>query len=392
MVFMDRDCYVQFEIMFKITGDNMTKESSNVVVSDTALASQNEIEKGSQLEYEKANPSKLVSDTAKILDTVMEKVNPDTSQKVSNDNGKIFFSEDEYNVHPLKENDAVMSEMQYNAFKRDILANGQRLPILLANNEANELSIIDGRMRYKACKDNSMQALFKVISSKENLTELISSLEVQRKHYSKEQLACYAAEAKEEVLLRNREMLSNKMKAIAKNDVNVGELPQINTSDYLQEMFGVGKQYINQAQKILKFDVALFQKVKNGTTSLKDATNAVNAVIEEAKKSKDRSIPLAAKKNPDVKHSFIELAKLQEYKELGVAKKIAEAKLAEKSEEVMLKIETLKSEDKVDVKLKLPKSVNSYLVAEVKNSNLSISELFTEWVIRYTTYTSPENN
>lgn len=301
----------------------------------------------------------------------------------------IFYSDEDYPVHPLRENDAEMSEIQFNGLKLDLLAYGQIEPIILFQGETGEYSILDGRARKKACFEIKIKPAYKIYSGSENLLdEFVKSKQIHRIHYTKDQLACYAAEVKQEVKERNRELLSQKMRALAKGD-NVSKLPDINTYEYLQNLFGVGKTYILDAEKLLKADQDLFKKVKAGKISLIEA-NRKKSEDSKEKKAQEEKVKdqFLKEQEPNKPLSFIEKAKVKEFLDLGFMKKEAERKVLEISQRISMVKKSLEDEPKIKKEIILPSSINSYLENALDKSDFTIDELFTEWVISYTNFSS----
>jgi hypothetical protein len=256
------------------------------------------------------------------------------------------------------------------------------------------LFILDGRNRKRACSDSNITPIYKIFSGNNDmLYEFVKSKQIHRAHYTKDQLACYAAEVKEDVKKHNRELLSIKMKAIASNPEISIELPTISTHEYLEQMFGVGKQYISQAENILKNDLETFQKVKLGTLSLNAAKGIVadkKKVIAKEKKVIESDQPLEEK---SIKTSFtlVEDAKVKEYIGLGLAKKEAETKVTELSKKVKNIIDAHKEESRIKIEISLPTSINKYLDDTLKDSGQSIDELFTALIVSFANFNDEEN-
>lgn len=309
---------------------------------------------------------------------------------------EIVFSSDEvYPIHELRENDAEMNADQFNALKLDLLTYEQIVPITLHRDSNGKLSILDGRARVKACKENGMTPLYTIYTGKDDmLYEFIKSKQIHRAHYSKDQLACYAAEAKESVQKNNRDLLSIKMKALANNSGKTEELPKISTQEFLSNMFGVGKTYILDAEKIFKADLKLFASVKSGSLTLSKAKTMLDDMQKASKaemKKVESDQPLQEKIQKK-EFSFVENAKIQEFIDLGLPKKEAQTKVTELSVKIDRIIASLKDEEKVKIELSLPNSINSYLNDTTKDAGYSIDELFTAWVISYTNFSNETNN
>lgn len=92
--------------------------------------------------------------------------------------------------HPYCEIWPLMSGKDFDKLKADIVANGQRMPVLTYNNQ-----ILDGRNRERACNESGIAVRYeqaKVTTDKDALA-LVVSLNDHRRHLSKEQRAFAAA-------------------------------------------------------------------------------------------------------------------------------------------------------------------------------------------------------
>jgi hypothetical protein len=82
-----------------------------------------------------------------------------------------------------------MSELEFEALKRDLDENGQRDPIILF-----EGKILDGRNRYRACRELGIEPLTDAFKgSLEDARQLSTTANLMRRHLSKSQKAMFLA-------------------------------------------------------------------------------------------------------------------------------------------------------------------------------------------------------
>ena len=92
-----------------------------------------------------------------------------------------------YQPHPLAALVPEMTQIEYERHKADIQANGQLLPISVYQN-----MIIDGRHRFRACKDLGLIPRFEEWTGKD-AKQYVISMNVSRRQLSDNQRALAAA-------------------------------------------------------------------------------------------------------------------------------------------------------------------------------------------------------
>lgn len=96
--------------------------------------------------------------------------------------------------HPIAENFPLLEGGEYEAFRADIAANGLQVPILLVDGK-----VIDGRNRYRACRDSGVELSYQEWDGDDDdatLIALVISLNLQRRHMSASKRAMVAARLK----------------------------------------------------------------------------------------------------------------------------------------------------------------------------------------------------
>ena len=99
-----------------------------------------------------------------------------------------------YRVHPFAEVFPLMSGPEFAELVADIKANGLREPIVLS---ANRRTLIDGRNRYRACVEATVDPVFDALPdfyTDLQILDLIVSSNVARRHLNQGQLAAIAVE------------------------------------------------------------------------------------------------------------------------------------------------------------------------------------------------------
>jgi len=175
-------------------------------------------------------------------------------------------------VHEVANIFPMMSEEEYRELVRDIKENGLREPIWTYQGK-----IIDGRNRYKACKELGITPKFQEWDGKGSLVSFVVSLNLHRRHLNSSQKAMVAAEIRpmleKEAKERQREhggTAPGKPKTLSEKIREVN--PKENKSSYqAAKLVGTNERYVDYAVKIQKEAPELVEHVKAGRLNIPEA-------------------------------------------------------------------------------------------------------------------------
>jgi len=158
-----------------------------------------------------------------------------------------------------------MSDDEYKALKLDIQTNGLFNPIMLY-----EHKILDGRNRYKACKELNIEPKYENYQG-DSPVSYVLSLNIKRRHLNSSQLACIAVDIlpylKEEAKKRMESGI-NQYSPMQK----IAEGKKGRSIDKAAEKIeGTNPEYIRQAQELKKETPEIFERVKNNEINLNKA-------------------------------------------------------------------------------------------------------------------------
>lgn len=202
-----------------------------------------------------------------------------------------------FKVHPYLE--AVFPQLVdhvYVEFVENIREHGQQEPVVLSPDGA---TIVDGRQRYKACKDCSIKVQYRTLNktydTDEKITEYIRSVNLTRRHLTEGQRAFiaiahevyYAEIAKQKMREVGRKVGGDNKSARAKaakaakvsadqSKVNLPEIdpkpkPGPQARDKVAAQFHIGPSSVQHAKKIAKEAPQLAETVKSGERALDNA-------------------------------------------------------------------------------------------------------------------------
>lgn len=146
-------------------------------------------------------------------------------------------------AHPYADLFPMMSDAEFAALKDDIAANGLRDPIIIYND-----CILDGRNRFKACRELGVKPIMQGFFGKDAVAFVISK-NLHRRHLDEQQRALVAAE----------------LVKIGRNTSTGVKL----TIPEASKAMNIGTSSVDRALKIEKEGVpALKEAVRSGTVSL----------------------------------------------------------------------------------------------------------------------------
>lgn len=174
-------------------------------------------------------------------------------------------------VHPVANLFPPMTAEEYEALKADIAANGLIEPITVWGGK-----IIDGRHRFKACRELGIPPQFKEWSGVGSLPRFIVSMNLHRRSLTSGQKAVVALEIEKQLAIEARERQRQ-----AGEQFGRGKLGQIverpnNRSDgkaaeQAAKLVGTNRQYVSDAKQIAQTAPELLEKVRVGDMTIPEA-------------------------------------------------------------------------------------------------------------------------
>jgi len=180
----------------------------------------------------------------------------------------------------------MLTNGEYQRLKDDIAKHGLIQPIVL-----HEGKVLDGRNRYRACRELGVQPRFVNYDGQQSPVEYAWSINAARRHQTPSQLAAVAAEMlpmleeearkrQEAALLahgRGREKGSASCEAdpFEHNDEAYGKSAQ-----KAAEITGSSRSSVGRAAYVKKHDPAMFARIKSGEITANAAYDAVKASAE----------------------------------------------------------------------------------------------------------------
>lgn len=159
----------------------------------------------------------------------------------------------------------MMDEIDFTNLKKDIKENGfdKERPIILY-----EKKILDGRNRFKACKELNVKPIFINYEGESPLSYVISN-NLDRRHLTESQRAVIGVVAlpllEEEARKRQGTKISLPQKIGELKDKHSGEATQITANQ-----FKTNREYLRMAKKIQETSPELFEELKQGTKDFSD--------------------------------------------------------------------------------------------------------------------------
>lgn len=209
-------------------------------------------------------------------------------------------------THSVADLFPLMSEGEYRGLKKDIQDNGQREPIWLHDGR-----IIDGRNRYRACRELGMEPATQEWDGKGSLVAFVVSLNLHRRHLTASQLGAVAVAADAELAKEAKERQraggakggSAKSAKDGKGNQRIDEpsIKQPQATEQAARLTGANRQYVSDAKKIQKADPALFEEVKAGTINIPKAKAKLRREgRREELKAKAAAVPKGKKPQWDI--------------------------------------------------------------------------------------------
>ncbi len=190
-----------------------------------------------------------------------------------------------YDFHDIANIYPLAKEEEYELLKESIKERGQLSPIVIFDKK-----IIDGRNRYLACKDLSIEPIIEIFTGTEDeALQYTIELNSGRRHMTKSQSAMMAAN----YVLKSRTGTGKKVSVVA-----------------TAKMFLVSEKYITRAMSLFDKDKSMAQKVLDGKLMLSQAENKLYE-IENAQRELD-----FLKSDVEELEDFSSSAESKRYKEI----------------------------------------------------------------------------
>ena len=160
----------------------------------------------------------------------------------------------EYKFHEVAGLFPLLEGKPFNELVEDIKKNGLLEPIWLA-----EEQIVDGRNRYKACKKAGIEPSFRNWVGNGSLVSFVVSLNLKRRHLTKDQSACVVVDA---LPLYEKEAKKRQgTRTDIKSNLTGSFAP---ARDFAAKDFGVSSGYVANAKRLSEESHDVFEEVKAG--------------------------------------------------------------------------------------------------------------------------------
>lgn len=161
------------------------------------------------------------------------------------------------NIFPL------MSADEYAALVADMRDNGQREPIW-----THEGKIIDGRNRYRACKELGLTPILREWDGNGSLVAFVVSLNLHRRHLNSSQRAVIGLEVEKALAVEARRQQGQRTDLLQKIEKSPSP---IHAAAQAATLVGSNRQYISDAKRITRDAPDVLDAVRNGTVAIPDA-------------------------------------------------------------------------------------------------------------------------
>lgn len=174
-----------------------------------------------------------------------------------------------YTYHPIANIFPLLQGKELQDLTTDITTNGLKTPIVLYENQ-----ILDGRNRYQACISGGIEPMFTTYTGS-NAATYVLSLNLHRRHLDQSQKATVAVEV-EPFLAKEAKNRQGTRTDLKQHCGNISTKLEVGKSrDKAGEIIGVSGRYVQDAKKIKKESPELFEEVKSGKKTIKEANNVL---------------------------------------------------------------------------------------------------------------------
>jgi hypothetical protein len=199
-----------------------------------------------------------------------------------------------YQNHEYADLFPMMSDDEFKSLSQGIINLGfdKSQPIILFDNK-----ILDGRNRYKACKETGTTPLFNTFDgTKEEALQYVINRNLNRRNLTSEQRAAIAVDAEDLFSAFREQAKEAKSKAIAESNKNranpipqkIAELKaepkeQRETRSKVAKVYNTNREAVRKQQKVKQYAPELHEKVKSGEVKQQDAYKVAQKIEKEEK-------------------------------------------------------------------------------------------------------------
>jgi len=183
-------------------------------------------------------------------------------------------------AHPAADLFPMLAPEELQALADDIKEKGQLEAIVLYDGQ-----VLDGRNRLAACELAGVEPRTITMGFRAGEigpTEWVISKNLHRRQLTKSQAGCVAQEAKPLLAKEARERMLAGKKADPSQKVDEGDPNSGRAAARAGELFGVNRQYVNDAEKLAQEAPETYERVKAGTLNMQQAKR--EAKVEQAQR------------------------------------------------------------------------------------------------------------
>lgn len=188
---------------------------------------------------------------------------------------ELTYETQDYEIHPIATIFPDMSDGDYARLKTSIQEQGQLEPIWILDG-----AILDGRHRYRACRELGIEPRIREYTSgddMQSLSDFVIALNKDRRHLTASQLAAVAVDLEKVFAKDAKERMSIGGKSHDGTGQPIEGVPKMaplhngKARDHAAKQVGVSHGYVSAAKKLSEEAPDLFNDVRTGKTKLSKA-------------------------------------------------------------------------------------------------------------------------